>query len=143
MILEADIGIGIYGKEGVNAAQASDFAIHQFKFIWDLVLYHGRYNYMRNSELILYFFYKNIIFTVPQVYFAYISDFSAQTVFDDFYISFYNLFFTSLPIIVRCVFETDVDWQVYKGEKRNRIKNFTPRLYYVGNRKMIFTYLNY
>jgi len=58
MISVADIGIGIYGKEGVNAAQASDFAIHQFKYIWDLVLYHGRFNYIRNSELILYFFYK-------------------------------------------------------------------------------------
>jgi len=58
MISVADVGIGIYGKEGVNAAQASDFAIHQFKYIWDLVLYHGRFNYIRNSELILYFFYK-------------------------------------------------------------------------------------
>jgi magnesium-transporting ATPase (P-type) len=143
MILEADIGIGIYGKEGVNAAQASDFAIHQFKYVWDLVLYHGRFNYIRNSELILYFFYKNVIFTIPQVYFAYVSDFSAQTVFDDWYISFYNLFFTSLPIIIRSIFETDMDWQVYKDDKREQIKNFTPRLYYVGNRKTIFTYTNY
>ena len=58
MILEADIGIGIYGKEGVRAAQASDFAIHKFEFLWQLTLYHGRYNYIRISELILYFFYK-------------------------------------------------------------------------------------
>lgn len=143
MILEADIGIGIYGKEGVNAAQASDFAIQKFKYIWDLVLYHGRFNYIRNSELILYFFYKNVVFTIPQVYFAFISDFSAQTIFDDWYISFYNLFFTSLPIIVRAIFETDVDYQVWREEKRETIRNFTPRLYYIGNRKTIFTYGHY
>ena len=104
MISVADVGIGIFGKEGVNAAQASDFAIHQFKYIWDLVLYHGRNNYIRNSELILYFFYKNVIFTIPQVYFAFVSDFSAQTIFDDWYISFYNLFFTSIPIIIISIY---------------------------------------
>ena len=35
MILEADIGVGIYGKEGVRAAQSADFAIHQFKYLWN------------------------------------------------------------------------------------------------------------
>ena len=39
MILEADIGIGIYGKEGVRAAQSADFAIHQFKYLWNLIIF--------------------------------------------------------------------------------------------------------
>lgn len=145
MILEADIGIGIYGKEGVRAAQSADFAIHQFKYLWNLVLYHGRYNYIRNSELILYFFFKNIVFTVPQIYFAFISDFSAQTVFDDWYISFYNMFFTALPIIIRSIFETDIDHRIYKreDEKRDQILELTPQLYYVGRRGLIFTYMNF
>ena len=144
MILEADIGVGIYGKEGVRAAQSADFAIHQFKYLWNLVLYHGRYNYIRNSELILYFFFKNIVFTVPQIYFAFISDFSAETVFDDWYISFYNMFFTAVPIIIRSVFETDIDHRVYKDEeKRDQLLSLTPQLYYVGRRGLIFTYLNY
>lgn len=143
MILEADIGIGIYGKEGVNAAQAADFAIHQFKFIWNLVLYHGRYNYIRNSELILYFFYKNVMFTMPQVYFAFISDFSAQTVFDDWYISLYNTIFTAFPIIMRTLFEKDIDYKPYTGEKKTIIKEFFPKLYYVGLKGTIFNYFNY
>jgi len=143
MILEADIGIGIYGKEGMRAAQSSDFAIHQFKYLWDLILFHGRYNYIRNSELILYFFYKNIVFTIPQVYFAYSTDFSAQTIFDDWYISFYNLFFTALPIIVRAIYETDVNYKIYKDEKFETVKQYLPRLYYIGQRGLVFTYLNY
>jgi magnesium-transporting ATPase (P-type) len=134
MILEADIGIGIYGKEGVRAAQASDFAIHKFKYLWQLVFFHGRYNYIRISELILYFFFKNIVFTIPQLFFAFISDFSAQTVFDDWYISFYNLFFTALPIGARALFEMDINFKLFQGEKRKEIRSIYPSLYYVGQR---------
>lgn len=144
MILEADIGIGIYGKEGVRAAQASDFAIHKFKYLWQLIMYHGRYNYLRIAELILYFFYKNIIFTIPQLYFAFISDFSAQSYFDDYYISFYNLFFTALPIGARGLFEKDIDFKIYNDkEQRNQVKSLYHNLYYVGQRSLIFTRLNY
>jgi magnesium-transporting ATPase (P-type) len=144
MILEADIGIGIYGKEGVRAAQASDFAIHKFKYLWTLVLYHGRYNYIRISELILYFFYKNIIFTIPQLYFAFISDYSAMTYFDDYYISFYNLFFTALPIGARALWEKDIDYRIEKDEnKADEVRSLYPHLYYVGQRSLIFTKANY
>lgn len=30
MLLEAHVGIGLYGKEGMQAASNSDFAIHEF-----------------------------------------------------------------------------------------------------------------
>lgn len=143
MILEAHIGIGIYGKEGVRAAQAADFAIHKFKYLWNLVLYHGRYNYIRISELILFFFYKNIIFTIPQLFFAFMSDFSAETVFDDWYISFYNLFFTALPILARGIYETDIDFKRYHTDLRSEIKLLYPKLYYVGQRATIFNMKNY
>ena len=58
--------------------------------------------------MILYFFYKNMVFTIPQFIFAFYCGFSAQTVFDDIYISFYNLVFTSLPLVIRAIFEQDV-----------------------------------
>lgn len=144
MILEADIGIGIFGKEGMMAVQASDFSIHKFKFLWQLVLYHGRYNYFRVAEFILYFFYKNIIFTIPQMYFAFISDFSAQSYFDDYYILFYNMFFTALPIVARGLFEKDIDFKIYLNhEQREKVKGLYANLYYVGQRSLIFTRLNY
>lgn len=144
MILEADIGIGIYGKEGVRAAQASDFAIHKFKYLWTLTLYHGRYNYIRISELILYFFYKNIVFTIPQLYFAFVSDYSAQSYFEDFYISFYNLFFTAVPVAARALWEMDINYKIYKDEdKRQEVKELYPHLYYLGQKSLIFNKRNY
>ena len=33
MILEAQVGIGLYGEEGMQAVQASDYAIGEFKFL--------------------------------------------------------------------------------------------------------------
>jgi P-type E1-E2 ATPase len=47
MLLEAHIGIGIYGEEGMQAVQASDYAIGEFKFLYRLLLIHGRWNYLR------------------------------------------------------------------------------------------------
>ena len=60
MIQEADIGIGISGKEGLQAVMASDYAISQFRFLTKLLLVHGRWAYVRSSELALNYFYKNI-----------------------------------------------------------------------------------
>jgi P-type E1-E2 ATPase len=65
MIMEAHIGVGLYGNEGMRAVQSGDFALAEFRFLWRLLLVHGRWNYLRNAELILYFFYKNIVFTLP------------------------------------------------------------------------------
>ena len=144
MILEADIGIGIFGKEGVRAAQSADYAIHKFKYLWQLVLFHGRLNYIRNAELIWYFFYKNIIFTIPQFFFWFVWDYSGQSIFEDYYITFYNLFFTALPIIVKALVEMDINYKMYKDvDKRKEIKNLYPYLYYVGQRSLIFNFKNY
>ena len=62
MIQEADIGIGISGKEGLQAVMASDYSIAQFRFLSRLLLVHGRWSYMRISELVLNYFYKNVSF---------------------------------------------------------------------------------
>lgn len=61
MIQRADVGIGISGKEGMQAVMASDFAISKFRFLERLLLVHGHWCYDRLARLILYFFYKNAV----------------------------------------------------------------------------------
>jgi magnesium-transporting ATPase (P-type) len=78
--------------------------------LWRLLLVHGRWNYMRIAEMVLYFFYKNMLFTIPQFIFAFYCAYSGQTIFDDIYISLYNLIFTALPLVIRAVFEQDVNY---------------------------------
>lgn len=63
--------------------------------------------------MILYFFYKNMLFTLPQFLAAFYCGYSSQTIFDDWYVSFYNLAFTSIPLLIRAIFEQDVNY-IYK-----------------------------
>ena len=62
MIMEANIGIGIHGEEGMSAVQASDFSIGEFQLLKRLLFIHGRVNLYRISKMILYFFFKNFVF---------------------------------------------------------------------------------
>lgn len=61
MILEANIGVGIKGKEGTQAVRNADYSISQFRFLIKLLLVHGRWGYRRVAKMICYYFYKNII----------------------------------------------------------------------------------
>lgn len=63
MIQEANVGVGISGVEGRQAVMASDYAIGQFRFLRKLLLVHGRWSYLRTSEMIMGFFFKNAVWT--------------------------------------------------------------------------------
>ena len=108
MIMEAHIGIGIYGEEGLRAAQSSDYAIGEFQVLRRLLFVHGYLSLLRNSMMIIYFFYKNFVFTIIHFFYGFINDFSGQTVIDDWFISFFNLIFTSIPLAGRCILDFSV-----------------------------------
>jgi magnesium-transporting ATPase (P-type) len=52
MIMEANVGVGIRGKEGTQAVRSADYAISQFEFLQRLLLIHGRLGYRRVSWVI-------------------------------------------------------------------------------------------
>ena len=51
MIQAAEVGIGIIGKEGSGASNASDYAIGEFRHLLQLLLVHGRWAYERNAKV--------------------------------------------------------------------------------------------
>lgn len=112
MIQAADIGVGIAGEEGRQAAMSSDYAIGQFRYLAKLLLAHGRWSYKRFSEMIPLFFYKNVIYTVALYWYGVYNDFDGSYLFEFTYLMFYNLAFTSLPIIFLGVFDQDVSAKV-------------------------------
>jgi magnesium-transporting ATPase (P-type) len=69
--------------------------------------------------MILYFFYKNFVFTLNQFYFAFFALASGQTFFDDWYITCYNLIFTAFPLCITAVTDSDIDFNDGKVIKKN------------------------
>ena len=142
MIMEAHIGIGIYGEEGMRAVQSSDYAIGEFKILHRLLLFHGRIFYVRNSQCVLYFFYKNFVFTLVQFVYGFYTNFSGQTIIDDWYISFYNLIFTALPLGARALL--DIDLRPEDGKIVQKLMPFLYgelKKYPLFNKKIFFLYL--
>ena len=138
MITEANIGVGIYGEEGMSAVQASDFAIGEFQLLKRLLFFHGRTNLYRISTMILYFFYKNFILSFSQFYYSTRCLASGQTIIDDWYITCYNLVFTSIPLGVKALTDSDIDY----NDKKHVTKNL-PYLYKENRDKnKIFTFKN-
>ena len=51
----------------MQAVMASDFAISRFKDLKKLLLVHGHWCYTRLANMIIYFFYKNVVSVVSAV----------------------------------------------------------------------------
>jgi phospholipid-transporting ATPase len=108
MIQEAHIGVGIMGREGTQAVRAADYAFGEFRFLKRLVMVHGRYNYLRLSNLILYCFYKNLVFITVQFIYGFTNMWSGQLVYEELFFSTFNMFFTALPPLFYGIYERDL-----------------------------------
>ncbi|XP_031255329.1 phospholipid-transporting ATPase 2 [Pistacia vera] len=100
MIQQADIGVGISGREGLQAARAADYSIGKFRFLKRLILVHGRYSYNRTAFLSQYSFYKSLLICFIQIFFSFISGVSGTSLFNSVSLMAYNVFYTSIPVLV-------------------------------------------
>ncbi|OVA00359.1 Cation-transporting P-type ATPase [Macleaya cordata] len=100
MIQQADIGVGISGREGMQAARAADYSIGKFRFLKRLILVHGRYSYNRTAFLSQYSFYKSLLICFIQIFFSFISGISGTSLFNSVSLMAYNVFYTSVPVVV-------------------------------------------
>ena len=107
MIQEAHVGVGIMGNEGMQAVNCSDYAIARFHFLLPLLFLHGRWNYHRITKVILYSFYKNFLLILPMFYYSFLNLYSGTALYDSWLIMAYNVFFTSLPIVILGASDTD------------------------------------
>ena len=133
MITEANVGVGLSGNEGSQAASSSDFAISEFQQLRNLLMVHGRENYRKNTYMIQYNFYKNMVYSVPMTAFGSISGYSGQTLYEIYLLQIFNVVFTMSPIIVYCLF----DQQFEKAKLK-----YSPRLYVNGMKDHAITYMS-
>jgi phospholipid-transporting ATPase len=78
MIQAANVGVGISGLEGLQAARSADFSIGQFRFLRKLLLVHGGWSYSRITKVIVFSFYKNITLYLLQLWYATNNQFSGS-----------------------------------------------------------------
>uniref|UniRef100_A0A1I8FPR1 PhoLip_ATPase_C domain-containing protein n=1 Tax=Macrostomum lignano TaxID=282301 RepID=A0A1I8FPR1_9PLAT len=90
MIQESHVGVGLKGKEGLQAAAASDYALAQFRFLKKLLFVHGAWSYHRVTIVILFSFYKNLTLYITSFWFAMASGFSGQVMFEKWTQGLYN-----------------------------------------------------
>ncbi|KAI8056081.1 hypothetical protein BDF22DRAFT_653773 [Syncephalis plumigaleata] len=116
MIQEAHVGIGITGREGLQAARASDYM-------------HGRWSYVRVSKFTLGTFYKTVAFYVTQAYFQAFAGFSGTSLYEQWALSLYNTIFCALPVIILGTTEQDLSASTLMR---------VPELYRMGHANAMF-----
>lgn len=122
MIQTAQVGVGIAGREGLQAVNNSDFALGQFRYLERLLFVHGRWNYRRACKFTNFTFWRNMVYVLMIVYYTQMSGFSGTSLYEDWIRLSFNAL-CSLPILAVGSMDQDVSATV-------ALEN--PQLYNVG-----------
>uniref|UniRef100_A0A672YKF3 Phospholipid-transporting ATPase n=1 Tax=Sphaeramia orbicularis TaxID=375764 RepID=A0A672YKF3_9TELE len=130
MIKTAHIGVGLAGVEGGQAVQNADFALSQFRFLQKLLLVHGHWSYQRISLFLHYFLFKTCSFALVHIWFGFFNGFSAQSLYETWFIALYTVFYTAWPVLCLAFFQQDVSaegclkWpELYKSGQRQELSS--------------------
>ncbi|XP_072294181.1 phospholipid-transporting ATPase IC [Eucyclogobius newberryi] len=130
MIKTAHVGVGLAGLEGGQAVQNADFSLCQFRFLQRLLLVHGHWSYLRISLFLRYFLFKTCSFALVHIWFGLFNGFSAQSLYETWFIAFYSVFYTSYPILCVAFFEKDASTEgclkypeLYMSGQRNEMSS--------------------
>lgn len=127
MIQASHVGIGISGREGLQAARVADYSIAQFRFLQRLLLVHGRWNYVRTAKFIICTFWKEMFFYLPQAIYQQYNGYTGTSLYEATSLTVFNTLFTSLCTICMGIWEQDL-----RAETLLAI----PELYVYGQRDM-------
>ena len=136
MLRLSHVGVGIAGREGSQAANSADYSIKAFNDLYRLMFYHGRICSYRLSNFVHIFAYKNVAFTLCQLWYNFYCTFSGASLFEGWYIMLFNSCFGSMPFWMGSLFDVDVysDKNSY-GDKLDGLSDrdwdtvIVPRLY--------------
>ncbi|KAK5144168.1 drs2 neo1 protein [Rachicladosporium monterosium] len=108
MIQACHVGVGISGKEGLQAARVADYSISQFRFLQRLLLVHGRWNYVRTAKFITWTLWKEFWFYLMQALYQHHNGYTGTSLYENASLTVLNTLFTSLCVIVPGIFEQDL-----------------------------------
>ena len=136
MIQEADIGIGINGKEGPDAANSSDISIQHFYQLKNLLMVDGHKIYIQLSKLILLSYYAMSFIMTEVFIYNCIEAFTSTSIMQKEFYVVYRLVASVIPMSGMCLLDID--------SSSTRV---TPQSYKVGifnallTKKNLFLYI--
>ena len=95
------------GKEGKQAALASDFSILKFKDLSKLLLWHGRLAYKNTSVMAQFVIHRGLIISVIQCIFSLVFYSIAIPIYNGYLMLGYTTVYTMLPVLC-IIFDEDV-----------------------------------
>lgn len=104
MITEADVGVGIEGKEGKHAALAADFSIKNFADISDVLFWHGRRCYTNSSNIANSIIQRGVIVSAVQGIFCALIHFFPISIFQGWMLPIF-MSVTFFPMLVYALAE--------------------------------------
>ncbi|KAH6608618.1 p-type atpase [Trichoderma cornu-damae] len=134
MIQASHVGVGISGKEGLQAARVADYAIAQFRFLQRLLLVHGRWNYVRTAKFIVCTFWKEMFFYLPAAQYQRYNGYTGTSLYQSASLTVFNTLFTSLCTICMGIWEQDLCAETLLA---------VPELYVYGQRNMGLNFWKY
>ncbi|VDD85219.1 unnamed protein product [Enterobius vermicularis] len=117
MIQAANIGVGICGNEGLQAASASDYSIGRFYFLKRLLFIHGAWNFQRTAKACN----TNICFFLTELWFTHFSAFSGRAFYDSLSLALFNALFSALePFMIGILFKPFSDKELLEQPAKYR-----------------------
>lgn len=114
MIQCADVGVGIVGKEGKQAALAADYSIEKFSYLNKLMFWHGRLSYKRSAVLSQFIIHRGLIISFIQAIFSCTFYFVAISIFNGTLLMGYSTFYTMFPVFC-LIFDEDITVETALG----------------------------
>ncbi len=136
MLSTARIGSGITKSQDQQVNLVSDYYFGEFRHIIPLLFIFGREWYRKNSSIILFNFYKNILVVMPNFWFGIFTFYTPLLLYDNLMYVLYDVIFTLFPIIF---------YGIWDRSFSNQKLLFSPLLYQTGiddfyfNKKEFFT----
>ncbi|KCV71635.1 hypothetical protein H696_01053 [Fonticula alba] len=98
MILAAEVGVGIRGKEGSQASLAADVSVSRFGDLRRLLLVHGRNSYKRSATLSMVIIHRGLIISLAQALFSALYWSSPVALYTGHLLVGWTTFFTMAPV---------------------------------------------
>ena len=137
MIQSADLGFGLMGKEGNQAAAFADYAIPKYKDLRRALFWHGRGYGWRIQYFTILVLMKSIINAVAKYGVTFINGQSGLQPVDDLLITGFNILMTNWFVLFYSVYDQEVSFKDYGTIEKEKSLPFTMASLYGYTRTFI------